>query len=368
MSKVKYERVTFTYEGVRYERKGRTLKEAAAKAERLKMALESGEIGFSGKMTVSRWADEWLETYKEHSVGEGQYQNYEFYLKIIKNEIGAKQLKDVKDVELQKILNQRAYDEKREKPRSLSDLSKLRMTMRALFKRARKSRLIQYDPAEDLELPAAKDGTHRSITDTERKVILKLAETHHAGLWVKMILYCGLRPGETRALDWRHIDFKKKLVHIEQAMKARTTVIDEPKTASGIRDVPIPDIFLPDLKAAKKTAFEPVFTKPDAGGRHDKASMERMWKNFKRELNIQCGATLYRNQITVHAIALDLVPYCLRHTYGTDLQNKGVPINVAKYLMGHSDISVTANIYTHTTDKAIKDAANRINGKKTAKK
>ena len=76
-----------------------------------------------------------------------------------------------------------------------------------------------------------------------------------------------------------------------------------------------------------------------------------------------CGATLKRNQIIVHAIADDLVPYCLRHTYGTDLQDAGVPINVAKYLMGHSDISVTANIDTHTTDEAIADAAEKINQK-----
>jgi hypothetical protein len=42
------------------------------------------------------------------------------------------------------------------------------------------------------------------------------------------------------------------------------------------------------------------------------------------------------------------------------LQIKGVPINVAKYLMGHSDISVTANIYTHITDEAIRQAAELI--------
>ncbi len=39
--------------------------------------------------------------------------------------------------------------------------------------------------------------------------------------------------------------------------------------------------------------------------------------------------------------------YCLRHTFATDLQRAGVPLNVAKELMGHSDITVTANVYTH---------------------
>jgi len=56
-------------------------------------------------------------------------------------------------------------------------------------------------------------------------------------------------------------------------------------------------------------------------------------------------------------VAPDLVPYCLRHTYCTDLQTNGVPLKVASYLMGHANISVTANIYTHVTDGAISDAA-----------
>ena len=65
------------------------------------------------------------------------------------------------------------------------------------------------------------------------------------------------------------------------------------------------------------------------------------------------GATLYRNKITQHAIAEDLTLYCLRHTFCTDLQKAGVPINVAKELMGHSDISVTANIYTHRDNNVL---------------
>ena len=47
-------------------------------------------------------------------------------------------------------------------------------------------------------------------------------------------------------------------------------------------------------------------------------------------------------------LADDLVCYCLRHTFCTDLQKKGVPVDIAKYLMGHADIRTTANIYAHS--------------------
>ena len=53
------------------------------------------------------------------------------------------------------------------------------------------------------------------------------------------------------------------------------------------------------------------------------------------------------NKIVTPKVAEDLTTYCLRHTFATDLQKAGVPINVAKELMGHEDISVTANTYTH---------------------
>jgi integrase len=61
-----------------------------------------------------------------------------------------------------------------------------------------------------------------------------------------------------------------------------------------------------------------------------------------------------------YPVADDLVPYCLRHTYCTDLQAAGIPINVARELMGHSDISVTAKIYTHSSEESIKDAADAL--------
>lgn len=348
-------RSTFYYEGKRYETTGKSQKEADQKAAIKLDKLKRGEISISSNMTVARWANEWLEIYKRPSIGEGQYKSYCLYINgIIVPEIGNLTLKSVKDVHLQKILNNRAG-------KSKSDVSKLRITMKAIFQRAYQSKLIPNNPAEFLELPAATEGTHRSLTDEEREHILAFAEKHHAGLWIKTLLYTGMRPGETRALDWRHVDFEKRLIHIEQAMKAHTKIIGMPKSAAGVRDIPIPDKLYAVLMGAKSEPFEPVFKQPTTGKRHTKTSMRYLWGNFKRLLDISLGAKVYHSEIKISALAPDLVPYCLRHTYCTDLQDAGVPINIARYLMGHSDISMTAKIYTHTTEKAIQDAAELIN-------
>ena len=59
-------------------------------------------------------------------------------------------------------------------------------------------------------------------------------------------------------------------------------------------------------------------------------------------------------------MADDLKPYCLRHTYATDLQSAGVPINVAKDFLGHKSITMTSHIYTHLSDEAFTNASLKV--------
>jgi site-specific recombinase XerD len=92
----------------------------------------------------------------------------------------------------------------------------------------------------------------------------------------------------------------------------------------------------------------------------DENSFYQSWKNFLRELEISHGAKVYRNQIVEHVVSKDLEPYLLRHTFCTDCQAAGVPLNVAKELMGHSDISVTAKIYTHMVDEVFETNRQRL--------
>lgn len=355
--KYKYEQTTFVFEGKQYKVYGKSLSELHEKVAAKKHALVNGLETIGRNMSVKEYANEWLAVYKEPEVNEGQYQNYKLYIdKVIVPAIGHRRLRDVKDIELQRILNER-------KGKSKSDLSKVRMIIKAMFTQAHASRLISFNPSALLRLPAAEDGTHRSMTAAERKLFLDFSDKHHGGLWVKLSIYCGVRPGEARALDWRHVDFKSKTLCVELAMKAATKVIGKPKSAAGVRSIPIPDDLMCDLERLRGDPFDPIFTQVTTGNRHTKQSMYGMWRNYCRELDIANGAKVYRNRIIVSTLAPDLDPYCMRHTYGTNLQDAGVSINVAKYLLGHSDIKTTANIYTHTSPESISDAAEKINAK-----
>ncbi len=350
-----YYRHSFYHNGKQYSSRGRTMAEAIKKAAIKQNALESGEIGISKNMSVSAWCGEWLQTYKQGTVTTKSYEGYKRYIdKLIVPEIGNMRLKDVRDVHLQRVLNARQGYSK-------SDTVKLRNTIQAIFKRARISRLIPFDPAEELEMPRTTQNRRRSITDIERQWILKTADNHPAGLWVKVMLYCGLRPGEICALVWKDVDIKNKLITVNKARESGSMVIKTPKTDAGKREVPIPEILLVDLKRARREAFTPVFTQLTTDKPHTESSFYKAWASFVRAMDIAMGAKVYRNQIKVSLVAPDLCPYCLRHTYCTNLEAAGVPINVARHLMGHSDISVTSKIYTHTTSKVIEDAAVKIN-------
>lgn len=354
-------RSTFRHNGKKYEKTSKiSQSDADYKAKKLKQDLEDGAIGISKKMSVAAWSREWLETYKEPVVCEkGYYQYRHFVEDVILPQIGGLRLIDVTDVHLQKIINARAGN-------SYSDVKRLRDTIKGIFGKAKETRLLLYNPSEYLKMPITKKGTHRSITDFEREHFLKVAETHHAGLMYKTMLYCGLRPGEAAALSWKDVDFEKHLILVVAAMESGSNRIKAPKTAAGVRSIPIPDAIYYDLLRLRGAPFSPVFTQSTTDARHTESSRKRAWYSFSKAVDDSMGAQWskceakdgkMRDKKVLSVIAPDFVPYCLRHTYCTDLQLKGVSLKMASYLMGHTDISVTANIYTHVTDSALAEAA-----------
>ena len=101
-----------------------------------------------------------------------------------------------------------------------------------------------------------------------------------------------------------------------------------------------------------------------------------MWRSFKQALDLDMGAQMAISAIDpeTSVVADDLTPYCLRHTYATDLQSAGVPLNIAKDLLCHQSIAMTSHIYTHLSDEAFTNASLKVlsfateSRKKTQKK
>ncbi len=353
MAKHKTFTKTFYYEGKRYFARGKTKEEAAVKAALKLNELKTRKREISQKMLVSEWTKEWLKVYKEPNVNKKQAKAIESVIdKFIVPEIGALQMQNVRPVHLQKIMSSVTHY-------SNSYVSKIYDVIRQIFREAYLNNLVLRDPAEGLKKPSGQGKRQRRpITQLERKLTLQVAETYRGGTFVLLMLYCGLRPGEVAALTWSNVDLKNNVIHVRKALKSDGT-IDMPKTSAGYRDVPIPSIMAERLRKERRGSM--LVCTNSVGGPYTASSFQAMFEVFRHEMNKAAGCKTFRGKVLPpYAIGDDLTLYCYRHTYGTDLQAAGVPINVAKELMGHENISVTAQIYTHKSDVAFKNAAELI--------
>jgi integrase len=352
----RYEK-TFTFDGKRYHVYGKSEKEAIEKKAVLKSELENGKVIISKNTQVKTWIKEWIETYKAGDVNDrwlndikGICNNF-----IVPN-IGHLPLKSVKPIHIKKILN------------SISNYSrsynaKIYDILNQIFKTAVENNLLSSNPMIGIKKPqGVTPSKRRPITPYEHDITLKVSEYHRGSLFVLIMLYCGLRPQEVVPLTWKDINFKDCTLTINKALKSDGTVQPYTKTFAGMRKVPVPDILIKRLHAQKGSPFSLVCVN-SYGNQYTASSYNAMWRNFKKEMNIVAGCKVDRFNRLIPPLRIeeDLTLYCYRHTYCTNLQAAGVPINVAKELMGHSDISVTSKIYTHKSETAFKNAQKNIN-------
>ena len=402
----RYIRKSFRFDGELYAVYGKTEKEAKTKMAKLRRDLEAGIAvkqhsgsaavkAVTGDYTVEKYSALWLSTYikpKIRKPGSDKQKNtisqksYNMYVQKLNGcilpAIGQMKLKDVTDTNLQQILNG-----EKERGMSKSHCSKVKIVINAMFHQAVKSRLIPYNPAEDLVVTAENGTGRRSITAYEREILLDVAATHRCGLWVRFLLSTGVRPAESAPLQIKDLDFDNNLISIYKPIESGTeNVIGPPKSAAGIRHIPIRDDIRETLLDATKDREPESFVFPQMDGKTmmTTTAMSNNWRSFARQMDLKMGAKttahghiydpkdldkhgvpLYPDENgeprNGHKIAPDLVPYCLRHTACTDMQKAGVPLNIAKVIMGHEDIKITAAIYTHTDCKDVQIAGKMLN-------
>lgn len=393
-------------EGKRRHVSGATQMECIMTYSKRYQDIEAGLVDINQNTPVREWARTWLDTYKATkgltSKSLGMYK--EKLNGYILPAIGSRSLSTVTELHLQQILNNSTG-------MSESHLKKLRLVLREMFGKAYDLGYTKRNPAGGLELPEGTSNERRSLTPLEREAFERITSEglHRGCLFYRVMLLCGLRPGECAALEWRHIDFGRSIIRVEQAKESGSSTIKDPKTDSGFREVPVRPDLLEELRAARGLPAAPVFIR-EHGGRHTDTSLRAMWTSWKRLMDRTMAVILveraraagseleaerilsnldgdfsptelatevcsdrykgpvrtvtYRNRLVLHGepeeLLNSLVAYDLRHTYCTDLQKAGVDLKTASYLMGHKDITTTANIYSHTDTELVQAAAEKI--------
>ena len=405
-----YYRVTFTYEGKRYTVRAKTQKDLWAreqqKREAVKRAVADSKI--SGSSTVEQWAGEWLQTYVRPRVREtGKPKNpnsmtektYLTYTQKLENHIlyvrdpeskppfirgenlipllAPMKMEEVRPKDLQKMLNNLSGA-------SDSTIKKVYNITRAMFQAAFENDVISSDPSKNLKMPAGVKGARRAMTDTEVEAFEKAASVYPEGLWFRLLLGTGLRPGEAMALTVEDFNFQTGWLNVDKAVESGTKVVTTPKTAAGIRQIPIPGDLLFPLQAtfAGKSPKDLAFTQRNGITMKTESSVKKEWAAFHRLMDIFAGATttFKGRQMTIeqdgfektnrgrimeeaidgvdgHVLPRDLTLYCLRHTFCTRLQQAGVDLFTARLLMGHESAAVTDRHYTHSNSETLERAA-----------
>lgn len=370
-------RVQVTYtDGVRPDGKpnritfyGKTRSEAEAKREQYKAERKAGILPDSKKLTVTDWVDLWGRMYKTPD----DLAEYAPYIKRLKTDLGKFGIREVQEANLVASLS--AYS-----GRSTSGASKYRMILKQVFHKAKKNHLIPDDPAEDLALPDnTTEGSHRALERWETDAILNGWQLHRAGRWAMIMMLAGLRRGELSALDWSDIDLEKRIISVRRAAQLRggqITIKDTTKTEAGIRALPICEPLYQMLLSTPVKLRTGAVCLSAKNQRLSAHAIKKGWGTFcdylTRSINGEevcqqgrrkdCEGDKHKKaeEENPNRIVFWCQPHDLRHTYATALYDAGVDLKSAQYYLGHSDIAMTQELYTHLSQERKNEARSQL--------
>ena len=221
-------------------------------------------IDFKTNMKYIDWLHQWLENYICPSVKVRTYERYKSIVeKHIKDKIGDIELDKLTPLMLQQLITGLLQSGNRKTGKGLSANS-VNVVISVLQSSLKTAHMLELTPgyaANKLKRPKHKEKPVECFTLAEQKRI------EHAVLngkkdklyGILLCLYSGLRIGELFALQWKDIDFAKGILTVSKSCHDGKggLVIDEPKTASSRRVIPLPKQLLPILKGIKKRSNSP---------------------------------------------------------------------------------------------------------------
>ena len=240
--------------------------------------------------------------------------------------------------------------------RGYSTIHSVRGVVRPAFEMALQDDLIRKNPFQfELATVGVNDSvTREAITRAQERTFLNFIKEdacyskYYDGIYI--LFNTGLRVSEFCGLTISDIDFKNKRIRVDhqlQRTREMEYIIEDTKTKNGERFVPMSNevmaCFRRIIANRKKPAKEPMIDGYTGFLFLDKNEMPMValhWEHyFKHILNKY--NSIYKVQLP------KITPHVCRHTYCSNMAKSGMNPKVLQYLMGHSDISVTLNTYTH---------------------
>lgn len=250
-----------------------------------------------------------------------------------------------------------------------STIHSIRGVLRPAFQMAEDDDLIRKNP---FQFPLSTVVVNNSVT---REAITEQQQSEYLEFIKQDKTYCkyydaifvlfktGLRISEFCGLTISDIDFEKRRINVDHQL-VRTShmeyIIQPPKTENGIRYVPmsneVADSFRRIIEKRKKVKIEPVINGHVGFLFLDKNSMPLValhWEKYMQRIREKYDR--------INSLPLPVItPHVCRHTFCSNMAKSGMNPKTLQYIMGHGDVGVTLNTYTHVKIEDVEKEIERL--------
>ena len=346
-----------------------SLREMEAQLDKELMSLANFT---DGKITVSELVARYVKT--KTGVRESTKAGYVTVQRLLAREkFGSQQIKNVKisDAKLFLIKLQQ------EDGKSYSAVHSIRGVLRPAFQMAVDDDIIMKNPfGFELASVVVNDSVRReAVSRDQMRKFLKFI--HDDNIYCKyyevvyILFHTGLRISEFCGLTVRDIDLKNMKIKVDHQL-LRTSqmkyMVTETKTEAGRRLLPITEdvakMFQALVEDREAPKIEPIIDGHSGFLFYDKEGMPLVAMHWQHRFNHMVNRynEIYRIQIP------NITPHVCRHTYCSNMAKAGMNPKTLQYLMGHSDISVTMNVYTHVNFDDAEEELRRMESFRLAQK
>lgn len=317
--------------------------------------LEDDIVSFGGGMTVLELVRKYIS--QKTGVRHNTEANYNFVINIIKKEaFGSKRIDKVKLSDAKGWLIKLQAD-----GRGYSTIHTVRGVVRPAFQMAVDDNLIRKNPFEfQLATVVVNDSvTREAITRKQQRAFLEFikADKHfnryYEGIYI--LFHTGLRISEFVGLTVADIDLENGRINIDHQLQRKRNmeyIIEATKTDSGTRMVPmteeVKECFCHIIDNRKKPKKEPVIYDKNRVAykgflyldKNDMPMVALHWEKYFQHICEKYNKT-YKEELP------KITSHVCRHTFCSNMAKSGMNPKTLQKIMGHSDIGVTLNTYTH---------------------
>lgn len=348
------------------------LKELREKEKEIQKQLDNGIDYAAGKITVIQLLERYISL--KQGVRYNTKVGYNFVLNLIKKEdFGYRQIRDIKVSDAQKWIMKLHSDGK-----GYSTITSVRGVVKPAFQMAYNEDIIRKNPFDFKLVDVVPNNSQKriAITDEQQKIWMDFIREDKT--YCKyydefvVLLGTGMRVSEFCGLTKSDLDFENRRIRVDHQLvreRGGKYYVEKTKTECGIRFIPMTDDVYQSLKnilANRRKMKTEIIVDGYSGfilidkDCHPKVALhienEMRWAMKKYE-------KLHPEQPLPH-----ITPHVFRHTFCTNMANKGMDIKTLQYLMGHSDVGVTLNVYTHASyDRAVEQMAKIVDFKQIDK-